>query len=72
MDFLSVLTAIANWLSQNIKPVTDCIAYIIAAASILVNLTPSSKDNAVLDAIKKILGFIALNPPVPTESKDEE
>jgi hypothetical protein len=52
-----------DWLSQNLKDVIDIVAYVIAAASILVNLTPSNKDNLVLDTIKKILGFLALNPP---------
>jgi hypothetical protein len=63
---------VLDWILQHWKDITDTIAYIIAAASILVNLTPSTKDNEILATIKKLLGFLALNPPAPTEPTDQQ
>jgi len=53
---------IFNWLQTNWKDVLDAIAYIIAGASIIVRLTPTISDDAILRKIVKFIGkFIALN-----------
>ncbi len=50
------------WLGANWGNVATVIAYIIAIASIIVKLTPSQKDDAVLGKIITFLSkYIALN-----------
>ena len=47
----------ANW-----ADIANFIAYIIAAASIIVKITPTQKDDAILGKVVKFLGkYIALN-----------
>ena len=51
------------WIQGNWAEVAKTVAYIIAGASIIVKLTPTLKDDAILGKIKKFLSrFIALNP----------
>jgi hypothetical protein len=59
---------ILDWVINNWENITGIFAqvinigaYVIAAASVLVNLTPSTKDNVILDKIKVILSLLALN-----------
>jgi len=52
----------AHW-----QDAVNVIAYIIAGASIVVKLTPTPKDDAVLAKIVKFLSkYIALNKNMPT------
>jgi hypothetical protein len=50
-----------EWLQTHWKDVVDIVTYIIAAASVIVRLTPTPKDNAALDKVVKFLEMIALN-----------
>ena len=57
-----------DWIVTNWKSIAEAIAAIIGAASIIVRLTPTLKDDNILLPIVKFLGkFIALNTPTPTE-----
>ncbi len=52
-----------EWIQTNWAEILKVIAYIIAAASIIVRLTPTQDDDAVLGKIIKFISkFIALNP----------
>ena len=46
---------------ENIKLGMDIVAYLIAAASIIVKMTPSLKDDMILDKVVKVLKAISLN-----------
>jgi len=60
-----VLEIIA-WFKGNIGNITEVIAYIIAAASIIVKLTPTVKDDNILKGIIKFIGkYLALDKYSP-------
>jgi len=53
---------IVNWIVANWKDIADTIAYIVFAASIIVKLTPTLKDDDFFKPIIKFIGkYIALN-----------
>ena len=57
----SILDVIA-FVKAHLTDITTAIAYIIAAATIVVKLTPTPKDDDVLGKIAKFVGkYIALN-----------
>ena len=50
------------WFQANWVNIATIIAYVIATASVIVKITPSQKDDAVLGKIIAFLGkYIALN-----------
>jgi hypothetical protein len=50
------------WFGANWTNIATVIAYVIAIASIIVKLTPTTKDDTVLDRIIAFVGkYIALN-----------
>lgn len=56
---------VANW-----KNIAEAIAAIIGVASIIVKLTPTLKDDAILLPIVKFVGkFIALNKTVNEDDR---
>ena len=62
------IVGIITWFQANWANIASTIAYIIAAASIIVKLTPTLKDDNILLGIVKFLSkYIALNTPTPTE-----
>jgi len=46
---------------MEIETIVTIITSVIAAASILANLTPTDKDNKAIAAITKIVNLLALN-----------
>lgn len=46
---------------ENIKLGLDFAAYLIASASIIVKLTPTLKDDAIMEKIVKFFKMISLN-----------
>ena len=59
--------AIVAWFQLHWVDIVDIIARVIAVASIIVRLTPTLKDDALLLKIIKFLSkYIALNTPTPT------
>jgi len=59
---MNTIVEIFNWLNANKMDLINVISYIIAGATIIVQLTPSKKDDAVLTKIVKFIGkYIALN-----------
>ena len=57
-----------DFIVKNWKSIAEGIAAIIGAASVIVRLTPTLRDDNILLPIVKFLGkFIALNTPTPTE-----
>ncbi len=50
-----------NWIIANWKDVTLIVAGMVSVASIIVKLTPTPKDDAVLAKIVKVLEILALN-----------
>lgn len=59
------IMAIVAWFQTNWGAMTQVIAFIIAAASIIVKFTPTLKDdNWLLEVIKFLSKYIALNRTV--------
>ena len=57
-----------NFITNNWKEIADCLARIVAVASIVVKVTPTLKDDSFLLPIVKFLGrYIALNKYSPEE-----
>jgi len=57
---------VVTWIQAHWLDVTTIIAYVIAAASVIVKLTPTTKDDDILNKIVKFLSkWIALNPKTP-------
>lgn len=53
---------IYNWFMANKMDLINAVAYTISAATIVVKLTPSQKDDAILGKIVNFVGkYIALN-----------
>lgn len=60
------IMAVVQFIQAHWADIANGIAYAIAAASIIVRLTPTLKDDTVLLAIVKFLGkYIALNVDTP-------
>lgn len=58
MDILNIV----SWVKLNFVDITTVIAYVVAIASIIVKLTPTPKDNVVLDKVIAFISkYIALN-----------
>lgn len=52
-----------------IKSILDVVAYLIAGASIIVKLTPTIKDNEILEKIVKFIGkYVALNRTIDDDA----
>jgi hypothetical protein len=61
---------IITWLQTNWLQIAQAIAAIIGAASIIVKLTPTLKDDTFLLKVIKFLGkYIALNVNAPTDEQ---
>ena len=52
-----------NWLQANWKDVLAIIGGVVTVASIIVKLTPTQKDDSVLEKIIKILAALSLFNP---------
>ena len=60
--------AIVAFFQAHWADVANAIAYAIAIASIIVKLTPTQADDAILGKIIAFIGkYIALNVPPPTK-----
>ena len=61
--------AIISWFQTNWFEIAKAIAAIIGAASIIVKMTPTLKDDTVLLKIIKFVGkYIALNVNAPADT----
>lgn len=59
-----------KWVTQNWVDVAQIVAMVIGVASVIVKLTPTLKDDAILLPIVKFLGkYIALNVNVSKEDR---
>lgn len=59
---------IINWFVANWKDLLDVVAYAVMIASVIVKLTPTQKDDAILLPLIKFLGkYIALDKYGPTK-----
>jgi len=62
---MSNIMAVASWFQANWKELAEAVAAIIGAASIIVKLTPTLKDDTILLPVIKFIGkYIALNKTV--------
>ena len=58
---------IVSWIQTHWMDIANVIAYAIALASIIVKLTPTPKDDAILSKIVAFLSkYIALNKNIPS------
>ena len=61
---------IVNWLASNYVSLLEIVAMVIGVASVIVRLTPTLKDDAILLPIVKFLGkYIALNVNISKEDR---
>lgn len=61
--------AIIVWIKTNWLQIAQAIAAIIGAASIIVKMTPTLKDDTILLKIIKFIGkYIALNVNTPADA----
>jgi hypothetical protein len=51
-----------EWIQENWVNITAIIGGTVTLASLIVKLTPSTTDDAVLDKIISVLNALALNP----------
>lgn len=59
---MAKIIEIYTWVQLNLGNITEVVAYIIAAASIIVKLTPTLKDDNILKGVIKFIGkYLALN-----------
>lgn len=65
---MEIITGIISWIQANWVNIGMIYASIVTAASIIVKLTPTLKDDTALLAITKwIAKYLALNTNAPTE-----
>ena len=70
---MDAIMGIVEWVKANWADIANGIAYAIGMASIIVKLTPTIKDNEILEKIIKFLGkYIALNRTVDDDAIREE
>ena len=53
-----------NYIVAHISEIIAIVTGIVTVASLIVRLTPSPKDDAVVSAISKFINTLALNKPV--------
>lgn len=46
---------------ENVKEYVDILAYVVAAASIVANLTKTETDNKIVGYVSGVVNFLALN-----------
>lgn len=55
-----------DWIKKNKKKVTTLLVAIVTLASAIVALTPSDKDDAIVDKLKPIIEKLDAATPDPT------
>lgn len=59
---MELVMNLVSWGKEHWTDIANVVAYVIAAASIIVKITPSQNDDAVLGKVVKFLSkYIALN-----------
>lgn len=53
-----------DWVTAHWKDILDVVAYTVAAASVVVKITPTPKDDTVLDKVIGVLAILGLNKKV--------
>ena len=62
------IQGIVSWFGANWKDMLDVVAYVVMTASVIVKLTPTQKDDALLLPVIKFLGkYIALDKYGPAD-----
>lgn len=56
---------IINWIMAHWMDIGAIIAGVVAVASLVVKLTPTPKDDAILAKVIKVMNALALNPKTP-------
>lgn len=62
MDFVPTLVENGPALFQALGAVIAGLILLVGAASVVAKLTPTTKDDAIIDAILGVLNALALNP----------
>jgi hypothetical protein len=61
---------IVQWVASNYVSLLEILAMVIGVASVIVRLTPTLKDDAILLPIVKFLGkYVALNVNISKEDR---
>jgi hypothetical protein len=64
--------AIVTWFTTHWADIASVIAYIIAAATVIVKITPTLKDDTILQKIVAFVGkYIALNKTIDDADRPE-
>lgn len=54
-----------DWISAHWVEITAVVGGVVTVASVIVKMTPSAADDAVLDRVIGVLNALALNPKRP-------
>jgi len=55
------MTEIYNWILDNVEGIFSILTSIIATASVIAALTPSTKDDSFLAKARAVVNFLAIN-----------
>lgn len=50
-----------DWINANIGAVITVLTAVVTVASVIANFTPSESDNKVVEFVRKIVDWLALN-----------
>ena len=68
---MDTVSKLISFVTSNSKELLDAIAYIIAAASLIVKITPTLKDDNYLKPLVRFIGkFLALDKFGPNSGKE--
>lgn len=64
---MELLMKIYTWVTTHLTDLTEAVAYLCLAGSVIVKLTPTLKDDAYFKSVIKFIGkYIALDKYGPT------
>ena len=55
------MTALIAFISAHAQDIVTAFTYLVAAASLLANLTTNQTDNKIVAVLSKVVNFLALN-----------
>lgn len=57
-----------NWIVENWTGIMAAVGLVVTAASAIVKLTPSQKDDAIMAKVLKVLDYVSIFNPKPPKA----